>query len=115
VLLECAPHNSPGIVSHVLQRAGFDVVVCEGPADRERCPVACGGDCRALGSVDVVVNMLGTTTPGCREVLGAVAARDDRPPVVAMVDGGDAPPGVRTFSRRATADQLARAVRAAIA
>lgn len=79
VLLECAPEHSPGIVASVLERSGMDVVVCQGPVGHERCPLAAGDGCSAVGGVDVVVNMLGSSTPEQREVLPAVVRLDLRP------------------------------------
>lgn len=113
MLLECAPESSPAIVATILERAGFEVATCVGPAEHERCPVACDAHCSALHKVDVVVNMLGTKTPERREVLGAVASTGPRrPPIIAMVDDpDDAPVGVRTINLHASASELVQAVR----
>jgi len=87
VLLECPAEESPGIVASVLDRAGFDVVVCEGPVADRRCPLAAGEGCPTIHAVDVVVNMLGASTAEQAEVLPALAQAGPRPPaIVAMVD-----------------------------
>lgn len=116
VLLECAPENSPSIVESVLERAGYDVSVCEGPGDHHRCPLTSGRACEAVRAADVVVNMLGDGTPDRREVLNAVLnSGPARPPVVALVNDRDEPaPGVHAIHRRVVADELVDAIDAAV-
>lgn len=112
VLLECPAEESPGIVASVLERAGFDVVVCEGPVAGRRCPLAAGEGCATVHAVDVVVNMLGTSTPQQAEVLPALDHAGARPPaVVAMLeDPAGAGPHARTLGRRVSGDALVAAV-----
>lgn len=112
VLLECPAEESPGIVASVLDRAGFDVVVCEGPVGTRRCPLAAGEGCATVHAVDVVVNMLGTSTPEQAEVLPALDQAGRRPPpVVAMVDDpAGAGSGAHVLGRRVSGQALVAAV-----
>lgn len=117
VLLECPPESSPAVVSGLLDRAGFDVIVCEGPTSHERCPMATGSPCAAVGAVDVVVNFLGRGNEARAEVLPAlVASGPRRPAVVAMVgsDDTDVPEGAVTVDRRVGGTELVEAVHRAL-
>ena len=117
VLLECPPEQSPDIVASVLERSGFDVVVCEGPAAHERCPLALGQYCTTVQGVDVVLNMLGTHSPERTEVLPAmIRSGPCAPAIVAMVDELDSDtPSVDTVSRRVRGPELAAALHVALA
>ena len=98
VLVECAPQRSPSIVASLLEREGFDVRTCEGPA-AHACDLLEHGSCSLVSGADVVVNMLGAEPHG-REVVEAVATVRRPPAVVAeltspqaialAVDGGGA-------------------------
>lgn len=116
VLLECPPEESPDIVASVLEQEGFDVVVCHGPADHERCPMAVGEYCGALQGADVVLNMLGSGSAQRAEVLAAVARGGPRPPaIVAMTDGPELElAGVETVSRNAPGAEIVEALRQAL-
>jgi hypothetical protein len=117
VLLECAPENSPMVMASILDRADFEVIVCEGPKAGERCPVAAGGTCSALAHADVVVNMLGTRTPEMAEILHAVVGTRVAPgSVVTMSHRLDRHvPGVLRLGPRARAVDLIGGVRSAAA
>jgi len=112
VLLECPAEASPGIVASVLDRAGFDVVVCEGPVGTHRCPLAAGEGCPTVHAVDVVVNMLGSGSPEQAEVLPALGQAGARPPaVVAMIEDPAVPwAGAHTVGRRVSGPDLVKAV-----
>ena len=118
VLLECPPEKSPAIVANVLERDGFDVVVCEGPARDERCPLAMGEQCATVHSVDVVLNMLNPRRPEQAEVLPAIATSGPRPPalVAVSVAGGADPglPGVVTVGHRSSSGEIVTAIRRAL-
>ena len=116
VLLECPPLFCPPIVAAALERDGFDVVVCKGPTRHRPCPLANGGSCGAVESVDVVLNMLDSRDVDQAEVLPALAeAGSDRAPVVAVIDGFDpGSSGVRTLDRKTKGPEIVAAVRGAL-
>ena len=65
VLLECEPHASPSIIASVIERHGFAVRTCEGPATGP-CDLLDGGHCSLVDDADVVVNMLRAPAPARR-------------------------------------------------
>lgn len=77
VLLECPVEASPSIIASVVERAGYAVRTCEGPAQGP-CDLVCQGSCGLVDGADVVVNMLGYGESG-RQVL-KLAAEGRRPP-----------------------------------
>lgn len=83
VLLECPDSSSPSVVSDVIERHGFDVRVCEGPAERGGCELIDHGTCALVSGADVVVNMLDAADPQAVEVLAAVTS-ERRPPGVVV-------------------------------
>ena len=117
VLLECPPEGSPWMIGSILERSDLDVVVCEGPAYHERCPMAVGGGCRAAESADVIVNMLGTGTPARAEVAPAVigAGIDPARMLVSVYDPSDAPEGTTLVRPVAGARELVGQIREAAA
>ncbi len=57
VLLECEPEMSPSIIAPVIERHGYAVRTCDGPA-HDGCDLLEDGACALVDGADVVVNML---------------------------------------------------------
>jgi hypothetical protein len=97
--------------------AGFDVVICGGPATEETCPALDGLPCPLVGDADVVLNAVSD-----RETRGALAdavhASAPDVPVVVRVGSRadtDVPPGCHRLSADASAGARVAAVRRALA
>jgi hypothetical protein len=120
VLLECPPEASPFVVADVLERAGFEVEVCEGPTDRAACPLTTGGSCPAVEGADVVVNLLGMGPEHGAEVLSGVRDTYPQVPVVVEVPAplrahhGAELAGVRVATSPVTAAALVEHIWAAV-
>lgn len=83
VLLECPATASPSMIARVVERQGFQVRTCDGPADRGGCDLIDHGTCGLVAGADVVVNMLDAADPEAHDVLAAVTD-ERRPPAVVV-------------------------------
>lgn len=81
VLLECPPEASPSMIATVVERHGYAVRTCDGPAAGP-CDLEHDGACGLVDGADVVVNMLGFGATG-RQVLEQVADGRRPPALVA--------------------------------
>jgi hypothetical protein len=69
----------------IFESGGFEVALCTGPNDRERCPLVENGECRLAEQADVVLFGLGLGDEHQREVLQALRRRFPATPVVVKV------------------------------
>jgi hypothetical protein len=83
VLLECPATASPSMIARVVERHGYEVRTCDGPADQGGCDLIDHGACALVAGADVVVNMLDAADPDAHDVLAAVSD-ERRPPAVVV-------------------------------
>ncbi len=111
VLLECPPAASPSIIATLIERDGYEVQTCTGPAVTS-CDLLEHGACALVDGADVVVNLLGPV-PDDVAVLDAMTSLRRPPAIVAEVRGA-APDTVTAVQYPATRRALLRAIRAAL-
>lgn len=83
VLVEYPSFATPSVVADVLERAGYDPIVCEGPGDANGvCRLLEAGQCPLVDEADIVFNGFGLGTSEHRQILHAIRQSDARMPVV---------------------------------
>lgn len=83
VLVEYPSHGTPSVVADVLERAGYDTAVCEGPGDAEGvCRLLETGQCSAVEDADIVFNGFGLGTTEHRRIVHAIRQASPSTPVV---------------------------------
>ena len=114
LLLECASRESPSLIASLLERLGYDVQVCEGPA-AVPCTLVEEGTCPLVEQSDVVVNLLGPGTAH-EEIAAVVSSLPGPPLVLASLHGQplESPSGTVRIPGVLTRHKLAAGVRCAI-
>jgi hypothetical protein len=69
VLLEYPHHATPRVIAGVLERAGYESLVCE---NSEHCRLVWKGTCPLVDDADVVVNGFGLRTPEHRAIVESI-------------------------------------------
>ena len=88
VLVEYPPAGTPTVLADVLERAGFDALVCDRPADHpESCRLLQGGACDLAAGADVIFNGFGLAEPEHREIIARLRAGHPDTPLVVETTG----------------------------
>ena len=70
VLVEYPSSGTPTVLADVLERAGYEPVICEGPGDTGGvCPLVRSGECLLVAEADVIFNGFGLGTAAHREIV----------------------------------------------
>ena len=71
VLLEYPHTGTPTVLADVLERAGYDSVICEGPAESpDSCRLLRNGECELAADADVIFNGFGLSKEEHRRIVG---------------------------------------------
>jgi hypothetical protein len=88
VLVEYPPAGTPTVLADILERAGYDTMVCDGPADRpETCRLLQSGDCDLAAGADVIFNGFGLAEPEHQEIIERLRATHPDTPLVVETTG----------------------------
>ena len=83
VLVEYPPAGTPTVLADVLERAGFDTMVCDRPADDpESCRLLQAGSCDLAAGADVIFNGFGLAEPEHQEIIDRLRATHPDTPLV---------------------------------
>lgn len=83
VLVEYPSFGTPGVLVDVLERAGYDTIVCSGPGDMTGvCHLLETGDCPWADAADAVFNGFGLGTDEHRRIIEALRREHPDTPVV---------------------------------
>lgn len=87
VLVEEPDRAVAWATERLLEREGYDVAVCGGPAVIGRCPLVEDGACPLAEGADVVLNDLSLVRQGDRAVILAIRARLPETPLIVEAPG----------------------------
>ena len=83
VLIEYPSAGTPTVLADVLRRAGYDPVICDGPAVRPgTCRLLQTGACDLAAEADVIFNGFGLSKAQHREIISELRATYPGTPVV---------------------------------
>lgn len=120
VLVEEADPAVGWATERVLEREGYDVAVCGGPAVIGRCPLVEDGACPLAEGADVVLNDLSLARVDDREVLVAIKARLPQTPLLVEAPrpraarNAEVLAGCRLLASPVTAEMIRREVARAL-
>jgi len=88
VLIESGDWAQQETLARILQRAGYDTAVCDGPEVSDtRCNLVDEGECSGCRGADVIVHALRHSDPRNREVLLEIQTRFPHVPLIVEVPG----------------------------